>query len=148
MTEYGFFSRLPALAGLAALTFLLAGCGGPADSSPPKFHVRGKVVTKDGKAAAGALVVLHPANATTGAPPRGTTDKDGVFVVGSRLADDGAAEGEYDVTLIWPKDQDPRNPSENTPPDRLKNQYNDVKHAKWHVRVKAAENQLEPFTLD
>ena len=57
-------------------------------------------------------------------------------------------EGDYDVTLIWPEEQDPKNPSENTPPDRLKDRYDDVKHAKWHVHVKAGDNVLEPFTVE
>ena len=134
---------------LLALALPLAGCGGGA-AGPPKYQVHGKVLTHDGKPAAGALVVLHPLNQPDAKrfPPRGTAGKDGVFVVGSRLSNDGAPEGQYDVTLIWPEEQDPKNPSENTPPDRLKKRYDDVKHAKWHVRVKAGDNALEPFTVE
>ena len=96
------------------------------------------------------MVVLHPLNQPDASPfpAAGTAGKDGVFVVGSRLSNDGAPEGEYDVTLIWPEEQDPKNPSENTPPDRLKKRYDDVKHAKWHVHVKAGDNALEPFTVE
>jgi hypothetical protein len=133
---------------LSALAMTLAGCGGTA--SRPQYQVRGKVVTKDGKPAVGALVVLHPVNRPDADrfPPRATAGKDGVFVVGGRLAGDGAPEGDYDVTLIWPEAQDPRNPSEDTPPDRLKKRYDDVKHAKWHVHVKAGDNALEPFIVE
>ena len=94
--------------------------------------------------------MLHPVN-QPGAPrfpPRGKTDKDGVFVVGSRLSNDGACAGDYDVTLIWPEEQDPKNPAENTPPARLKKRYDDVKHAPWRIHVKAGDNALEPFTIE
>ena len=130
-----------------ALTPLLAGCGG-SDKASAQYAVRGKVLYK-GQPAAEAIVVLHPIN-KAGAPlypPRGVTDKNGLFVIGSRLKDDGAPEGEYAVTIIWPEEQDPKNPTENTPPDRLKNRYNDAKNAKWRVRVSPNENELAPFQL-
>ena len=134
---------------LLALALPLAGCGG-GGASRPQYRVHGKVLTKDGKPAAGAIVVLHPVNQPDAGrfPPRGVVGKDGAFVVSSRLANDGAPEGDYDVTLIWPEEQDPKNPMENTPPDRLKQRYDDVKHAKWHVHVKAGDNALEPFTVE
>jgi hypothetical protein len=133
---------------LLVLALPLAGCGGA--TSRPQYQIHGKVVTKEGKPAAGALVVLHPASQAEADrfPPRAVVGKDGAFVVGSRLSNDGAPEGEYDVTLIWPEEQDPKNPTENTPPDRLKGRYDDVKHAKWHVHVKAGDNALEPFTVE
>ncbi len=126
----------------------LAGCGGPDKPSRPQFAVHGRVMHK-GQPAAEAIVVLHPVDKTKASvyPPRGVTDKDGLFVIGSRLKDDGAAEGDYDVTVVWPEDQDPKNPSENTPPDRLKGRYNDVKNAKWRVRVSPGKNELETFQL-
>ncbi len=133
---------------LLALALPLAGCGGAAGR--PQYQVHGKLVTKDGTPAAGAIVVLHPVKQPDAPrfPPRAVAGKDGVFVVGSRLSNDGAPEGEYDVTLIWPEEQDPKKFSENTPPDRLNGRYDDVKHAKWHVHVKAGDNALELFTVE
>ena len=68
-----------------------------------------------------AIVVLHPVNQNDPPPfpPRGVTGPDGTFVIGLRLTSDGAPEGEYVVTVIWPEEQNPKNPPENTPPDRL-----------------------------
>ncbi len=74
--------------------------------------------------------------------------KDGTFVVGSRTTDDGAPEGDYAVTIVWPGEQDPKKEFENTPPDRLENRYNDLKHAKWNIHVAAGANTLEAFTVE
>ena len=93
----------------------------------PQYAVHGKVVSK-GQPATGAIVALHPKDkAAVALPyaPRGIVDKDGSFVIGSRTKDDGAPEGDYAVTIIWPKDEDPQKQFDNTPPDRLKNRYND-----------------------
>lgn len=139
--------RLYALC-LLALALPLAGCGG-GGAGRPQYPVHGKVVSR-GKPAAGAIVVFHPLNPAdaTRFPPRGKTDKDGVFVVGSRLSNDGACAGDYDVTLIWPEEQDAKNPGENTPPDRLEKRYDNVKRAKWRVHVKAGDNALEPLVVE
>ena len=75
-------------------------------------------------------------------------EKDGTFVVGSRTTDDGAPEGAYAVTIVWPAEDDPAKQFENTPPDRLKNRYNDVKNAKWNIHVAAGTNTLEEFTVE
>ncbi len=99
----------------------------------------------------GAIVVLHPRNKAGTAspyPPRGVVGNDGTFVVGSRTTDDGAPEGEYAVTIVWPEEQDAEKEFDNTPPDRLKNRYNDVKHAKWNVHVTASSNTLEAFNVE
>ena len=142
-------SRLGALCFLAAALFPLSGCGakGPA---VPQFKVHGKVLSH-GEPAGGAIVVLHPVNKSSAVspyPPRGVVEKDGTFVIGSRMKDDGAPEGDYTVTIVWPEEQDPQKQFDNTPPDRLKNRYNDTKKLKWRIHVTAAENKLEPFELD
>ena len=96
-------------------------------------------------------MVLHPVNTTAAVspyPPRGVAGKDGTFVVTSRTTDDGAPEGEYAVTIIWPAEEDPKKQFDNTPPDRLKNRYNDVERAKWNVHVTAGTNTLEAFNLE
>jgi hypothetical protein len=137
---------LPAV--ILGLLLPLSGCG-PRSTSVPQHSVKGQVLYK-GQPAAGVLVVLHPSNPIDKAmlPPRGTTQSDGSFVVGSRLTSDGAPAGDYDVTLIWPEDQDPDRHAEDTPPDRLKNRYNDATHAKWHVHVGAQDNTLETFVIE
>ena len=81
-------------------------------------------------------------------PPRGVADSDGAFVVGTRTTADGAAEGDYAVTIVWPAEQDESKHFDNTPPDRLKNRYNDPKHPQWNVHVAAGPNTLEDFCLE
>jgi hypothetical protein len=142
-------SRLAALALLAlAATLPWAGCGSNRPSVP-QFKIHGKVLSH-GQPAAGAIVVLHPLDKTVASlyPPRGVAGKDGAFVVGSRMTDDGAPEGEYAVTVVWPEERDAKKQFENTPPDRLANRYNDAKNAKWRIRVSHGENALPPLELD
>ena len=142
-------SRLFALGFLVSATLPWAGCGS-GGSAIPQFKVHGKVLSH-GEPAVGAIVVLHPVNKTGAAspyPPRGVVEKVGAFVVGSRTTNDGAPEGDYAVTIIWPEDQDPKKQFDNTPPDRLKNRYNDATHAKWNIHVAAGTNTLEAFTVE
>ncbi len=146
-----FLRPLPAgVLALSALTLALSGCGGGSAPSQPQYAVHG-TVSFHGQPAARAIVVLHPVNQSDPPlfPPRGVTGPDGVFVIGSRLTSDGAPAGEYVVTVVWPEEQKPHDPPENTPPDRLKNRYNDLQHAKWHVRVAAArDNALETLNIE
>ncbi len=142
-------SRLAALLLLALATTLpWAGCGA-SHRSVPQFKIHGKVLSR-GSPAAGAIVVLHPVNKTgvSPYPPRAVAATDGTFVIGSSMKDDGAPEGEYAVTIVWPEEQDPKKQFENTPPDRLKNRCNDAKNPKWRIRVSAGENALPPLDVN
>src|SRR5438128_100993 len=78
--------------------FILCGCG----SGTPLYPVRGEVFFK-GKPAAGALVVFHPVEDKDGkvTRPRGTVEADGSFTLSSHAKGDGAAVGEYVVTINW-----------------------------------------------
>ncbi len=143
--------RFPACTACILALALLSwtGCGSRVQGIP-QYAVHGKVVSK-GQPAAGAIVALHPKDKAAAAlpyAPRGIVDKDGSFVIGSRTKDDGAPEGDYAVTIIWPKDEDPQKQFDNTPPDRLKNRYNDPKHTKWNVHVAAGANTLETFNVE
>ena len=126
----------------------LAGCG--RGSGVPQFKVHGKVLSH-GVPAAGAIVVFHPTTKTSGASrylPRGVAGSDGTFALGSRTTDDGVPPGDYAVTIVWPADEDPKKQFDNTPPDRLRNRYNDVKHPQWNVHVTEGANTLEAFTIE
>ncbi len=141
-------AALPACA-LALLTATLTGCGGSGRASVPQHSVHGKVLSH-GKPAMGAIVVLHSADKADAGrfPPRGTAGKDGTFIIGSRLVDDGAAEGDYGVTILWPEEPSPRTAPGDTPPDRLKTRYNDPKNPKWKVHVAKGDNALEDFVVE
>ena len=58
-------------------------------------------IVLDGKPAAGALLVFHPAALLQlPALPRATVGQDGRYTVGTYEADDGLPEGEYVVTVF------------------------------------------------
>ena len=104
-----------------------------------------------GQPAARAIVVLHPVNQSDPPrfPPRGVTGPDGAFVIGSRLTSDGAPAGEYAVTVVWPEEQNPNDPPENTPPDRLKNRYNDLQACEMaRPRGRRRDNALETLNIE
>jgi hypothetical protein len=86
------------------------GCNG----SPQKtlVPVRGKL-TVDGKPAVGAIVTLHPAvDDPQAVRPTGQTRADGEFELTSYYSGDGAAPGEYRVTVTWLQPQPPRSQGE------------------------------------
>jgi hypothetical protein len=58
-------------------------------------------VLVDGKPAAGAAVVFHPANPANGTHPLAQVDSHGEFQLTTIRSGDGAVPGEYRVTLTW-----------------------------------------------
>jgi hypothetical protein len=130
---------------------LTAGC-----SSQPAAEglspVQGQVLVR-GRPAANAFVVLHAlAPADPNAPrPHGQVDAQGNFRLGTHAADDGAAPGDYAVTIQWfdnsrSKTDDERGP--NPQSDLLRGRYSDPRHPKaLRVRITAGPNTLPPFRL-
>jgi hypothetical protein len=78
---------------------LLAGCGG----GDPAVLPAGGSVSVGGKPAAGALVVFHPLDKGRENDPKpfATVADDGTFALTTRAEKDGAAAGEYGVTVVW-----------------------------------------------
>lgn len=65
----------------------------------PVYPVRG-TVTFDGQPMQGAIVTFHGADSRPTA--QGIADDSGRFSLTTYLADDGAAAGDYAVTIYWP----------------------------------------------
>jgi hypothetical protein len=88
--------------GICFVTASLAGCGQPAWDAVP---ATGQVKTVDGQPCDGALVVFHPQDAgkVNDPKPVAIADAEGKFIVRTMTADDGAAAGEYGVTIVWNK---------------------------------------------
>jgi len=83
---------------MALLAFgWLSGCGSSGDRLVP---VSGRVLV-DGKPAAGAAIVFHPADAANGTHPVAQADANGDFRLTTIRSGDGAAPGAYRVTLTW-----------------------------------------------
>jgi hypothetical protein len=79
------------------ITGLVAGCGQPGD---PLVPVSGRVLV-DGKPAAGAAIAFHPSDAANGTHPVAQVDANGDFRLTTIRSGDGAAPGDYRVTLTW-----------------------------------------------
>jgi hypothetical protein len=123
---------------------LLFGAGCSGDTNPPRWPVEGQVLF-DGKPPVGAQVVFHLAgNDSAGTlRPTGQVDSDGKFKLTTVAANDGAPEGDYDVTVEWWESKNDR-PAVN----RLPARYQQSKRSGLHARITAgAPNTLPTFKL-
>jgi hypothetical protein len=131
----------------------VASCG----SSKGLRAVHGKVLYR-GNPIQGALVVFHPKgnDDMNTQRPSGLTASDGSFSL-STGRDQGAAEGEYVVTVVWLKEPEPpagkkvisTEPGGADPVDLLQGRYADRTRSKLTARVdKKESNNLEPFQLE
>lgn len=93
----------------------------------------------------GAVVRFHPATgdrAEGNIYPVGVVGPDGTFQVRTRAPGDGAAVGEYRLTVRWEKEIDPLSP------DMLGGKFRDPNNAVRTVTVSEGENVLEPIRLE
>jgi len=77
---------------------LLVVCAGCGDGRPPLFPVRGAVVFSSGEPVRQATVEFVPES--PGPSPRGKTDADGQFTLGTYESQDGAPAGEYRAVVV------------------------------------------------
>lgn len=131
---------------LGMMLLLLSGCGAEEEIRPELFPAQGSLII-NGKPAAGALLVLSPADGKPiderGSRPRATVQDDGTFQVTTYQSGDGAPAGEYQVGVLWFE-----NPDANEPWDRLGNQYANPEKTGIRVSIQAGENQWEPIKID
>lgn len=111
-------------------------------------------VLYNGEPARGAVVVFHPKDddSLTARRSTGVVDDSGTFTLSTRKPGDGAAAGEYLVTIVWPEEAGPAKPTLSTapppdPPDRLKGRYADRGKSGLSAVVKPGRNRLPPFEL-
>ena len=112
-----------------------------AANGPPLFPVKGHVFYES-KPANGAVVILHSTgNRVNASRPRGRADATGAFELTTYETGDGAAAGEYVVTVEWKRAEDhPEQGTELLPPV-----YGDPKTSKLSVTVTPGVN--EPLIL-
>lgn len=133
---------------LAAAMAALAGCSRGVDVDRVPTHPVQGSLTFNGEPIPGALVVLHPRNAADPKiqPARGNVGSDGKFIVSTYDAADGAAAGEYAVTVEWYRlihSADSAQPGPNVLPPRYANpQTTDL-----IVRINEGANDLGVLTL-
>lgn len=132
------------LLGVAALATSCAG-----DGREPVYAVKGRILYKGGPAK-GAMVLFHKVEGDEkkAVKPFGRAGADGSFQVNSYNANDGAPEGEYIVTIIWPAAPPANRPTMEEGPDRLGGRLADPKTSKWRVKVEKKPLELEPFVID
>ena len=127
----------------------LAACGGK--NLPKVYPVKGKVLVNS-KPAKDCQVWFHPtggdlANRTT---PHGLTDDSGEFQLTSYIANDGAAEGEYIVTIEW-RERSGLAKMEFEGPDQLGEAYSKSEKTKglkgFVVQVGPRAMEVPPFEL-
>jgi hypothetical protein len=101
----GVEQRLTRLAWWVGAMVLVALAGvGCSDGKKKVYPVKGRVVDAEGKPAVGAVVILRDVSVADEGPnrPTGRVGEDGEFRLTYYTEGDGAPEGEYAVTLIWP----------------------------------------------
>lgn len=129
----------------AGLSVLLASCSGGRQAVYP---VDGKVFDSNDQPATGALVVLHPVNASGDVPtkPVGHVDDKGSFSLTTYANGDGAPEGTYVVTIEWRPAK--TNPFQRAGTDRLGGKYSNPKSSPLRVEITKGGNHLKPFKLE
>jgi hypothetical protein len=134
----------------ALLLLVAAGCGKTQDPNRlPVFRASGKV-TFQGKAPAGALVVLHPKVSTPenqAVRPRAYVKEDGSFELSSYESNDGAPAGDYAVVLVWPKPVKSPSGELSAGPNVLPPKYSRPESSPEVVKIAEGANQLNPIIV-
>jgi hypothetical protein len=114
----------------------------------PVYPVKGRIVDSNDKPAVGALVVFHPIppDTTDTTKPVAQVDDSGSFTLTTYKENDGAPEGEYGITIIWPQPR--KSPFDPPGPDQLKGQYSDPATPKVRFTVeKKPQNEVPPIKV-
>ena len=135
------------LLAVTCLSSLLGGCSSQLPKGAvPVFAVSG-TLTHQSKPMNGAIITFYPAQSQLTA--QATADALGKYSLTTYLSNDGAAAGEYSVTIHWPVENftttvgDPDPP---LPPDRLGDEYANAKAPKLKATVRKQPNTIN-FTL-
>jgi hypothetical protein len=128
------------------LVSLVLGCG-QAPNRVPVYPASG-TLTHNGKAAVGAIVILHPTDpASAPVKPRGKVGEDGAFRLTTYETGDGAPAGDYAVTVYWPKAPPPGEPNNDDGPDLLGGRHLRPEKPLTRLTVHPRDNRLDPITI-
>ena len=131
----------------AILCLTVVGCS----SSEPRAAVhpaKGEVFC-GGKPAAGAVVHLHPMQKDGQPPAYATVEEDGTFQLSTYRAKDGAAAGDYIVTIVWRDEyavEDERDKL--VGPDKLGDRYSRVEASPLRATIRAGKNELPRWEVE
>ncbi len=130
----------------AVLSVALLSASGCSNGKPKTAEVKGVIKTKQGKACDKALIVFHPLEKSRVNDPKplAIAESSGAFVVRTHTSDDGAAPGEYGITVVWPGEASGKQEfslsgeSGGSGADRLGGRYGNPKDPKIKVTVPAS----------
>jgi hypothetical protein len=126
---------------LALLCGVSLGCG---DSKVKAFPARGEVFV-DGQPADGAKIHFHPLDESR-PPAFATVQPDGSFALTTYEEDDGAATGDYRVTVNWSEERK-EDDELITTPDRLGGRYSKPEGSSLKATIDEGENEVPRFDL-
>ena len=134
------FAYRPAL--LVTLCLLPIACG---SGKVRVYPVSGEVFV-NGKPAQGALIHLHPRDRENCPPAFAAVQADGYFQITTFSSNDGAAAGDYAVTITW---NDERREDGETiySADKLGDLYSKAETSGLVASVKSGKNELPRFDL-
>ncbi|MDB5347217.1 MAG: hypothetical protein JWP89_5594 [Schlesneria sp.] len=127
---------------LVAVLTCAAGCSGCQKAET--FPVKGTLLV-GGKPAGRANLVFHAVDQRVIARPVGFTDPDGSFRLMTHAIDDGAAPGEYVVTIFWRDESVPFDAcagDELIKHDRLRGLYFDSRKSTLRATVRREPNEV------
>jgi hypothetical protein len=125
---------------------VLAGCGG-LEPPEPVFPVSGEVFVK-GRPADGAVVTFFKEGADlTAGQPSATVQPDGSFKLTSYLPEDGAAEGEYRISLSWREAIGGSLSDPEYGPEKLPKKYLSPESSGLQASVSPTTNTLPAFEI-
>ncbi|MGC1274163.1 MAG: hypothetical protein WBC44_10690 [Planctomycetaceae bacterium] len=132
---------------LFVVGFLLASGCGPSPEVRPPLHPTQGLLTINGEPAAGAMVVLHPADGKSfddrGTRPKATVNADGTFELTTYQNGDGAPAGDYRVSILWLME-----PDSSSRWDRLGGRYANPDSTDLRVSIGETANLLNPIRLE
>jgi hypothetical protein len=133
---------------LLCLCLLLSGCGRRHGPRPATHPVDGKLSVA-GTPAVGARVTLYPVASKEKyvERPRATVEADGSYHLTTFNTRDGAPEGEFALSVVWPGPRLKNQAEDEEGPDRLLGRYADPKRPAARVRIEAQTRSLEPIDL-
>lgn len=126
------------------ITVCFLGCGRSQIERLPVYPVKGTVFA-DGKPVEGAVIAFQPMRRTEWASTtsRAVVDQEGRFALTTYIANDGAPEGDYVVTVYWPSRQlDPSGEGGDLPVDKLGRRYATSAQSNLRARIGS-----QPVTL-
>lgn len=144
-TESRIVNRIGLWLAALCLSMSLLGCSQDLrpKNSVPVFSVTG-ALTYDGQPMNGAVITFHPAHSKLTA--QGVADSSGKYSLTTYLTNDGAAAGDYVVTIHWPTENVKAQADDSDPPlapDRLKDAYTNAKTTKLQATVREKPNTID-----